>query len=122
MRRLLIVFISVFMYLNIYGQSIHIGKIVYMSSPCDTFSCPSGLVYGLEGVGTYPIALYAEKSLICSDKKLIVGGVEYFVGDVVELVRELLINGCDTIIYSYPVFDIKGMKKLSLTNRGARKF
>ena len=110
------------MYLNTYGQSIHICKIVYMSNPCDTFSCPFGLVYGLEIACGTPFFLTINRQLICSDEKLTIDSTAYYVNDVVELGKELLINGCDTIIYSYPVFDIKGMKKLSLTNRDIQHF
>jgi hypothetical protein len=109
------------MYFNTHGQ-IYVGKIVYMPKPCDTISCASGMVYGLEGVGSNPITITAGKSLICSDKKLIVDGVEYFVGD------KVMINGMRTPVIMcsdstfYTDISYKTIKKYSYYDGNTQHF
>jgi hypothetical protein len=123
MKRLFLLLISVFIYLNTYGEfPYYVGKIIYMPKPCDTVSCASGMVWGVEGIGTYPIALSAGKSLICSDKKLVVDGVEYFIDDTV------LINGsripiimCTDSTHYYSISYIT-IKKFSYYNGNIQHF
>ena len=107
MKRLLIYFFCVFVCLTTYGQFPHVGKIIYMPNPCDTFPCMSGMVYCLEINSGDFFFLTKNRHLICSDEQFTVDNTTYSANDVVLLERELFVNGCDDTITAYPVYDIK---------------
>jgi hypothetical protein len=122
MKRLLLFIFLGFTFGITYGQFEHVGKIVYVQNPCPTFSCMSDTVFGLEIGYEYPIFLTRDRQLICSDEQLTVNGITYSIDDIVLLERVFYINGCDTILYSYPIFDIISIEKLLPSNQDVQGF
>ena len=123
MRRLLLLFLFVFTYLGIYGETIiDVCKIVYMSNPCDTFPCNSGRVFGVELSSGDTIFLTKNLHLICSDEELTVDANTYHVNDFVLLEGKLYIQECGIIMAQYPVIDILTIEKISRTNWDAQPF
>ena len=86
MKRLSSFFISVFILLsiNLYGQDIYIGKIIYMPNPCQTEPCLPGMVFGLETTSNNYV-LTINSNWIWSNNKLIVYDIEYLIDDEVEI-------------------------------------
>ena len=85
MKRFYIFYIFAFMCLNTYGQSTYSGKIIYMPNPCLTEPCLPGMVFGLETT-SQDYVLTINSNWIWSNNRLIIGDVEYFIDDEVEII------------------------------------
>lgn len=73
------------MCLNTYGQNTYSGKIIYMPNPCLTEPCLPGIVFGLETTSQNYV-LTINSNWIWSNNRLIIGDVEYFIDDEVEII------------------------------------